>query len=258
MLHCAKFGRSVVLPSIGMFGPLMTIVPIPDLCEATKPQVQLLEARPTPRQHLEDRSLPTRPPLSNVHRAPDRSGKKTPVVLVETQTAPPPSKSPAATQRPSAKPASGGLIAEYLRVARGLVECQLDPVEEGVGGTYFLKTKAIKGSKKVGVFKPADEEAGSRNNPKGYSEDDHEKGGIKTGEGWKREILAYRLDHYHFAGVPETIEVKFPNGLFERPDKEKGCKVGSLQRFVQNSDGPMPLLKIIPWRNDAVHAVACV
>jgi hypothetical protein len=111
-------------------------------------------------------------------------------------------------------------------------------VDEGVGGTYFFKTRTAKGVSRVAVFKPGDEEPCAPNNPKGYSdEDDGEKGGIKPGEGWKREVLAFSLDHYHFANVPETLEVKLPNRLFDKPDEEKGCKQGSLQRFVLNSDG---------------------
>jgi len=135
--------------------------------------------------------------------------------------------------------------AEYHRIINSEAKIQVDLVDEGVGGTYFFKTtakKAFKASspawKRLAIFKPGDEEPCAYNNPKGYSdEEDGEKGGIKPGEGWKREVLAYQLDHYNFANVPETIEVKLPNRLFARKDEQKGCKHGSLQKFVQSSDG---------------------
>ena len=135
--------------------------------------------------------------------------------------------------------------AEYHRIINSEAEIQVDLVDEGVGGTYFFKTttkQAFRASgsawRRLAIFKPGDEEPCAYNNPKGYSdEEDGEKGGIKPGEGWKREVLAHQLDHYNFANVPETIEVKLPNRLFERKDEQKGCKHGSLQKFVQSSDG---------------------
>jgi len=121
---------------------------------------------------------------------------------------------------------------------------------EGVNGTYFLKDR---GGRKIGVFKPQDEEGSSEHNPK------YKKGGraasasaqrrgswmgvgtgggvtssnvrkdFKVGEASYREVAAYLLDRkHHFYGVPNTCMVK----LFYPGWKSE--KVGSLQEFVMN------------------------
>ena len=54
----------------------------------------------------------------------------------------------------------------------------------------------------VAVFKPADEEAGSENNPRGLSEHVMREG-FRPGGGAVRERVAYKLDR-GFAGVPRT------------------------------------------------------
>eukprot|EP01004_Peranema_trichophorum_P008426 NODE_717_length_2424_cov_35.826597_g616_i0.p1 GENE.NODE_717_length_2424_cov_35.826597_g616_i0~~NODE_717_length_2424_cov_35.826597_g616_i0.p1 ORF type:complete len:689 (-),score=106.40 NODE_717_length_2424_cov_35.826597_g616_i0:248-2314(-) len=107
-------------------------------------------------------------------------------------------------------------------------------IDEGVGGSYFLK----QGFKTIGVFKPSDEEPGAYNNPKGYIEEsENDKGNIKPGQCWRREIATYLLDHNHISGVPETIDLKLPNKLFAKKDLENHCKIGSLQAFIENWDG---------------------
>lgn len=91
---------------------------------------------------------------------------------------------------------------------------------EGEGGTYFVTTTddGKSPSKRVAVFKPALQEIGCARNPKGHTESD--RAGYVAGEGYKHEVLAYQLDHGHFAGVPETIEITV------------GKEVGALQRFI--------------------------
>ncbi len=64
--------------------------------------------------------------------------------------------------------------------------------EEGVGGTYFMHDHQ---RRKVGVFKPQDEEPYNINNPKGFrprlGSDAGYKEGILVGEASIRECIAY-------------------------------------------------------------------
>jgi hypothetical protein len=64
--------------------------------------------------------------------------------------------------------------------------------EEGVGGTYFMHDAQ---KRKIGVFKPQDEEPYNINNPKGYrprlGSDAGIKEGILVGEASIRECAAY-------------------------------------------------------------------
>jgi hypothetical protein len=132
----------------------------------------------------------------------------------------------------------GSLQDDWAKVLSGQWDCEVTLIDEGVGGSYWVKARGKGRSDGVlGIFKPGDEEPGAVNNPKGFEVNDNEKGDIRPGEGWVREIMAHQLDHFHFAGVPETIRVRLPNAMFEKEDRKRGCKVGSLQRFVQSSDG---------------------
>ena len=82
---------------------------------------------------------------------------------------------------------------------------------DGSGGSYFLSDAR---KKRVGVFKPADEEPFAENNPRGYvphsptctSREDGEwlRQGIRPGELCLREVAAFLLDHDGFSGVPMT------------------------------------------------------
>lgn len=94
---------------------------------------------------------------------------------------------------------------------------------DGSGGSYFLCDAR---KKRVGVFKPADEEPFAENNPRGYvpttmttttTISSHPGGeeegyppeeclrqGIKPGELCLREVAAYLLDHDGFSSVPMT------------------------------------------------------
>lgn len=90
---------------------------------------------------------------------------------------------------------------------------------DGSGGSYFLCDAR---KKRVGVFKPADEEPFSENNPRGYVPHDTEGGvgaegvggsgvhteslrqGIRPGELCLREVAAFILDHDGFSDVPMT------------------------------------------------------
>lgn len=108
------------------------------------------------------------------------------------------------------------------------------------GGTYIIKFTRT--GVPVAVFKPADEEIGQDANPHGNTDServDH----FFPGTGWKREVLAYALDHDHVAAVPLTVEACI-NG-----------KHGSLQRFVPNCTESADHL---PGRfsTDEVHRIA--
>jgi phosphatidylinositol 4-kinase type 2 len=88
---------------------------------------------------------------------------------------------------------------------------------DGSGGSYFLCDAR---KKRVGVFKPADEEPFSENNPRGYVPHDGNEGGgsgggggnpteslrqgIRPGELCLREVAAFILDHDGFSDVPMT------------------------------------------------------
>lgn len=70
----------------------------------------------------------------------------------------------------------------------------------------LLPTAASASDVVVGVFKPRDEEIGQDCNPHGNANSDRVEA-FTPGTGSRREVLAYRLDHGGFAGVPPTIEV---------------------------------------------------
>jgi len=87
---------------------------------------------------------------------------------------------------------------------------------DGSGGSYFLSDAR---KKRVGVFKPADEEPFAENNPRGYVPHDTPtsgggggggnntewlRQGIRPGELCLREVAAFLLDHDGFSGVPMT------------------------------------------------------
>mmetsp|Transcript_23351 Transcript_23351/g.49963 ORF Transcript_23351/g.49963 Transcript_23351/m.49963 type:complete len:900 (+) Transcript_23351:725-3424(+) len=85
---------------------------------------------------------------------------------------------------------------------------------DGSGGSYFLSDAR---KKRVGVFKPADEEPFAENNPRGYvphsnaasgvggeNNEEYLRQGIRPGELCLREVAAFLLDHDGFSGVPMT------------------------------------------------------
>jgi len=154
--------------------------------------------------------------------------------------------------------------------------------EEGVGGTYFMHDAQ---KRKIGVFKPQDEEPYNINNPKGYrprlGSDAGIKEGILVGEASIRECAAYLLDHGNFASVPATDLVLCQHPAFHFSDKEEGecvdaadmmddyevlrspklgarAKIGSFQEFVSH-DGDCEDLSRSTLRQfpvDEVHKIA--
>lgn len=127
-----------------------------------------------------------------------------------------------------------------------------EAAREGMGGTYFFPNEA---GRKVGIFKPCDEEPLAPANPKGYVGralgDPGWKSTVRVGEAAMREVAAYLLDHGHSAGVPHTVLVRAAHPLFNytyhggaapAPAAEPGVpagparplKLGSLQEFVHH------------------------
>lgn len=92
---------------------------------------------------------------------------------------------------------------EFVQAVRDMVASSAAPFElceQGTGGTYFVLNSE---GERVAVFKPIDEEPGSRNNPK-QSDTTSTPPLLAPGGGAVREALAFLLDHKNVAGVPET------------------------------------------------------
>jgi len=107
-------------------------------------------------------------------------------------------------------------------VAQGLKSYSPELIEEGEGGSYFLRN--VQGHL-LAVFKPSDEDPYSPRNPKLKGRPPLEqRRGILPGEAAIREVAAYLLDHQHFAGVPQTLRVKLN-------DPYRGQVEGSIQRY---------------------------
>jgi hypothetical protein len=106
---------------------------------------------------------------------------------------------------------------------------------DGIGGTYFIVNED---DVKIAVFKPADEEPGAENNPKGMNSVS-DSVVLPPGGGAIREVAAYLLDR-GFAGVPETYLISdICNSSFGNRDSRNNTPVyksGSLQRYVENSE----------------------
>jgi len=117
--------------------------------------------------------------------------------------------------------------------------------EVGVGGTYFMKDAR---NRRIGVFKPHDEEMGCLNNPKGFTPlsesfmDSSRSRGVVGGEAAFRECAAYVLDHEHFSGVPATDLVACNYPCFNNSPSlnspfanvEENIKIGSFQEFKEH------------------------
>eukprot|EP01062_Namystynia_karyoxenos_P033732 TRINITY_DN2478_c0_g2_i1.p1 TRINITY_DN2478_c0_g2~~TRINITY_DN2478_c0_g2_i1.p1 ORF type:complete len:602 (+),score=180.05 TRINITY_DN2478_c0_g2_i1:959-2764(+) len=150
-------------------------------------------------------------------------------------------------------------ITDMLESSQHALVNEMNPelTVDGTQGTYFVSSVT---GERIGVFKPWDEEVCNQNNPRGLHEQDAAlKSGIPPGGAWKREIAAYRLDHGHFAGVPETVRLDVPCRFFKSQPQLQGMqeqyKVGSFQRFIP-SDGEV--WDVLPGQLplEAVHRIA--
>jgi hypothetical protein len=127
------------------------------------------------------------------------------------------------------------------RVRAGLAQFAPELIDEGEGGTYFLRDTE---GDLLAVFKPSDEEPFAQGNPKmsklgagapQFSSNNPEiKKGIRPGEAAVRELAAFLLDHGR-AGVPLTAMVELGHPAL------KGAKVGSLQQYVPHECGSWDL-----------------
>jgi len=135
------------------------------------------------------------------------------------------------------------LVAE-VRALLESGEAQVSLCDEGVGGTYYIKTSD---GTPVAIFKPKDEEPGATNNPKKIVQNPI----LPPGGGSAREIAAYILDKDHFVGVPETCML---SNVRHECFSTNEAKCGSLQRFVPN-DGESSSLGSSMWSVDNIHRI---
>jgi|GEM_PF-3293518 len=130
-------------------------------------------------------------------------------------------------------------------------------LQEGVSGSYKIHNRM---GKTIGIFKPAEQEAGTHDNPKLYGDmyrTEFQAGGIEPGTAYLRERLAYKLDHNHFSGVPYTRIATF--------SIEGRLWTGSFQIWVQEAQQAIdytPLFRFIKRDTatrisvDSVHKIA--
>jgi len=145
---------------------------------------------------------------------------------------------------------------------RGLKKFSPELCEDGVGGTYFLRSPD---HQIVGVFKPQDEEPYNVNNPKGYAprrgSDAGLKEGIKVGEAALRECVAYMLDHDNFAGVPVTDLVLAQHPAFYWNEKDDEASIDDADLIdvedVFSSPRPVPKAKIGSFQEFIPHDGDC-
>jgi hypothetical protein len=126
-------------------------------------------------------------------------------------------------------------------VRAGLAQFAPELIDEGEGGTYFLRDTE---GELLAVFKPSDEEPFSQGNPKisavgappfSSSNNPEIKKGIRPGEAAVRELGAFLLDQGR-AGVPLTAMVELGH-----PSLKGGVKIGSLQQYVPHECGSWDL-----------------
>ena len=158
----------------------------------------------------------------------------------------------------------GAILDEaVLALERGI---KPDLVEDGLGGTYFVKDR---NGKSIGVFKPRDEEPLAANNPKAHVGDGVGEGlnqGVNVGEAALNEYAAFLLDQSTEgslrAGVCPTALVRMAHSAFHKAGESKKAafkeikdKVGSFQLFAHHdmTAEDMGSSKFTP---EHVHAIA--
>lgn len=118
-------------------------------------------------------------------------------------------------------------------------------VEDGLGGTYFIKD--LEG-RTIAVFKPRDEEPLAPNNPKMHAAKGQTSGlkeGVLVGEAAINEYAAFLLDCTSDtalrAGVCPTALVSFSHSVFHSAEEDRNSvfrvikeKVGSFQLFAKH------------------------
>jgi len=140
---------------------------------------------------------------------------------------------------------------EFVRQIRQNLRTVPNPFllcEEGVGGSYFVVDSD---SRKIGIFKPTDEEPGAPNNPKNLID----KPLLPPGGGAAREVAAFLLDHQGRAGVPRTYLLNdVQHSKWRSPNGSLVSKSGSIQAFVENA-GDTSSLGASLFSTENVHAI---
>jgi len=140
------------------------------------------------------------------------------------------------------------------------------PVEDGLGGTYFMRDRA---GKSIAVFKPRDEEPLAPNNPKvhvGRGDSTGLKEGVLVGEAANNEYAAYLVDQLSSpllqAGVCPTELVRIAHSVFHSAEEHRHSafrlvkeKVGSFQLFAQH-DCTSEDIGSARFPADQVHRIA--
>lgn len=143
-----------------------------------------------------------------------------------------------------------------------------DLVEDGLGGTYFIKDR---GRRNIGVFKPRDEEPLAPNNPKVHAGDGQGSGlkdGVLVGDAALNEYACFLIDKAASAtlraGVSPTVMVRMAASIFHEAEENRRSaflkvkdKVGSFQLFAAHdciSEDMSPHL----FPTDLVHKLAAL
>lgn len=109
-----------------------------------------------------------------------------------------------------------------------------EATQGGTSGSYFLKNR---GGKKIGVFKPQDEEIFMPNNPRGRNAQYFEerlgpRSGHIQGTSFLKEIAAYSIAKDLFDHVPLTTKIEIP--FRKMPESASVIrKMGSFQAFAE-------------------------
>jgi len=129
-----------------------------------------------------------------------------------------------------------------------------EATEGGTSGSYFLKNRA---GKKIGVFKPQDEEIFMPNNPRGHEAKYFEerlgpRSGHIQGTSFLKEIAAYSIAKGLFDHVPLTTKLEIP--FRQKPNSDSVIhKRGSFQAFAEGE--PIEVLKTEQIRDMPVKEV---
>jgi hypothetical protein len=108
-------------------------------------------------------------------------------------------------------------------------------LEDCTGGTYLLRNSE---GKKVGIFKPVDEEPYAPLNPKGNLGEMHVmslmRSGVPVGHAAMREVAAYLLDKDDRVGVPHTTMLRVLQTDVHSGRAELELKYGSFQEYREH------------------------
>lgn len=161
-------------------------------------------------------------------------------------------------------------VNEVVEEAIKALEVGVKPhlVEDGLGGTYFIKDRT---DKSIAVFKPRDEEPLAPNNPKVHAGEGTGSGlrnGVLVGEAAINEYASFLIDNACStklrAGIPPTALVKVANSVFHSANEDRRSpfrtikdKVGSFQLFAAH-DCISEDIGASRFPDDQVHRLAAL